>query len=182
MTELEAINLIYRQGLGFSPVSAVSDADGLITDALEERRKELLTRGLPFNRERVDLQRQVDGQIKLPETYLAVALPRPFIVRDKKVYNVEERSHVLDRDFPRTWIAVDVPIEQLPPAAAKWIAWSAAVDVASSKNNARLAYCEDRAQTAEVTLDAEYATDGNEEIEPWRVAGHFGGCCWCLVC
>lgn len=132
MRELEAINIM-RGIVGMDPVnSIVDDESKWAQSVLSEKREELLEDGWVFNTDEVDLIQTSGGEVLIPDGWLRVRLPEPFVVRGddggvvRKVYDPERLTFVVGRDFPGTEVVKDLSIEEVPQDVARAIAYEAA--------------------------------------------------------
>lgn len=161
--ELKAVNICLETGAGVDPISAVGENDAetaRVLNKVRDARKDILSEGYEgLNIDKVDLVRENDGKIPIPETFLMVDLPKPYTVRDNYVYDYNERSYKPGQDFLDRKVSLDVPLDQLPHVAFNAIAYEAAKLFCLSVLGAghpQYAECVRLAGVWEVALGTEY--------------------------
>jgi len=182
MTELEAINICLTEGAGIDPVSTVAGIQAArAKQILDRMRKSILIRGFEFNVDVIDLNRDINNEIKLLDNYLQVQLPRPYTVRDRKVYNTTTRTFNLTKDFKNTKIALNLDFDKLPESVAEYVAWEACRHYCASVRTAsspQFAYCANEAALREVTFGMAYPAPVENDFTAAETfyGGGFGGC------
>lgn len=192
MTLLEAINRVLIYGGGFRQVNSVTDTMAVRAKVvIDDTLRDFLTAGYGFNIDTIDLNRDNAGVIKLPDSYLQVELPEPFIVREGKVYDPSsgKRTYNLDRDFKETKVSLLLTIDQLPEVAAQLVSWRAAESfcvATRSGQSAQLQWVRDKHNQASVRLSCEFPQRVQNNLN-WpgyggAPTGRYGTCRWVSCC
>lgn len=136
MTELEAVNIVLRT-LSEHSVASVEVRHPtviLAREKLEIAREELLNEGWWFNNIRITVNRETDGRIIYPADALAF-VPDKYecITRGGYLYNTQAQSFVFTEDVVGT-VTYDLDWEDLPAAAQRVVAFSAAISAFADDN------------------------------------------------
>lgn len=160
MTITEAVNRCLMYGAGLRKVNSVTDTLAVrAQDVVLDTIRDFLTRGWTFNVDEIDLNRDVNNEIILPDGYLQVELPEPFVVRGGKIYDPVKRTYTLDQNFENSNVALLLTIEQLPEIAAQLIAWRATESFSVSTRSAaspQLPWVREQHNKASVAFSCEY--------------------------
>ena len=132
MTELEAVNLILPY-LGEHTVTRVEGSShgsvGVITAALERKRKSLLQRKWWFNTFQRTISVNTDGRIQVPEDTLTV-YGKGCDVGIKGEYFYDLHTGSLEFTSPiRVELIMDFKFNDLPSVASEFIAYDTAIEV-----------------------------------------------------
>jgi len=182
MELITAVNICLQWGAGARPISDPDNAPQAVIDAISLEQQKILKGAVDVNTDQFDFYRDDDKKIKLPPNVLGVELPDPYTIRNGYIYDRENRTNVLDRDFTDVWVALDLDFAELEESAAQFIAWSAARSYTAQSrgpSNDRFAYCDNQASTAEVEFYQDYPSEiSNESPFPTNMKVHQPGCCW----
>lgn len=166
MTELEALNLILAQGGNQEHVSSVESptARGAAQE-LETAQKRILRRGFYFNTVTIDLTQETDGTVIIDEaTYLWVMLPDTYTIIGGKVFDLENNTDIVSRNFTDVKAIKWLEIDEMPEVVAERIAWEAACKYAARYKGGRSAqadYCEEQHARAAASMSAKFPTPMN---------------------
>lgn len=131
---------------------------------LDRVRISVLAQGQPFNEHIINLTQNTAGEVIVPSNYLAVQLPCPYIVQNRKVYDPRTRTYKVERNFESILAAMDIAFDQLPHIPADYIAWEATRRFCASTRGAsspQYAYCQQEARRASVAMSVEYPVQVN---------------------
>lgn len=161
MTELEAVNQMLTEGaLLDAGVNSLETPEAQRAQQMLERvRKEELSNGHPFNTVLISLTYNTTGEVIVPREYLAVQLPCPYVVKNRRVFDPRTQVTRISKSFDNVKAALDIAIDQLPQIAANFIAWKATERFCASirgRGSEQYAYCRDKARVAEVELGLAY--------------------------
>lgn len=130
MTELDAVNLILPY-LGEHTVTRVEGSRhgsvGIITSALERKRKALLTRKWWFNSFTRSIPPNSDGRIQVPEDTLTVYRHNTGI-QGEYFYDTTTGSQYFNTVI-EVDVVMDFEFDKLPHYAQEYIAYDAAIEV-----------------------------------------------------